>query len=234
MKQSILVIQYVIFSIISVMLLLSVIIFNISSENTIGLNDRLFVGIFFILSCLIGITLTIYPGWIRRLIKNRFQKPTNKNTKKLKRNRIGHHPDCNEFKNHTIKIKNRIHCAGCLGLAIGCIISIFLMIIYVQNFLKISSDIFLYLIFIGFLIIGFVFIEIMFNNRNTLIHITSNSLLVLGFLLIIVSIVEITGNKNYGIISILFSFLWLDTRIQLSNWHHRTICMNCNESCKMY
>ena len=234
MKQRSLVVQYVIFSIVSTLLLLSIIVFNISNKNILTLNDRLIIGIFFIISCLIGITLAFYPGWIRRLIKNQSKKQPNKNIKKTNRKRIGHHPDCDKFRSHTIKIKDRVYCAGCFGLAIGCLISIILMLIYIPLSLSFSSDIFKIFTMLGFFIIGFVFFEIMINNRNTLIHILSNSLFVIAFLIIVIGLIEITGDKIFGIISIIFSFLWLDTRIQLSKWHHGIICKNCNKSCKMY
>ncbi len=234
LKQRSLVVQYILFSIFAAMLLLIVAFFGISNETRLGITDKLFVSVFFIISCLIGISLTIYPGWIRRSLKSQFHNTTNKNIQKTARKREGHHPNCDQFKSHTIKIKNKIYCAGCLGIAIGCIISIGLMIIYIPISYNISSDIFPYLIILGFIIIGLVFIEIMLNKRNTYYHIISNSILVVSFLIIIISITELTGNKIYGIISIILSFLWLDTRIQLSNWHHSIICNNCNKSCKMY
>jgi uncharacterized membrane protein len=159
---------------------------------------------------------------------------TNNNLKKTSRKREGHHPNCDKFKNHSLRIKNRVYCTGCLGLAIGCIISIILIIFYNSFFVKISPEIYFYLIIMGMIIIGFVFIEIISNKRNEFIHIISNSLFIISFLIIIIGITEITGNKIYGIIGIILSFLWLDTRIQLSNWHHSKICSKCYNSCKMY
>lgn len=234
MKQRNLAVQYVIFSIIAAMLLLFAAFFNISNENRLELNKILFVSIFFIISCLIGISLTKYPGWIRRTFKFRTTGSINKNNKKLLRKRIGHHPDCEQFKSHTIKIKNKIYCAGCLGLATGSLISICLIIFYISFSIDISSEIFLYLLIFGLIMIGFVFLEIILNKRNTYIHIISNSLLIISFLIIFIGITEITGNIIYGIISIVLSFLWIDTRIQLSNWNHSKICKNCNKTCKMY
>jgi uncharacterized membrane protein len=211
-----------------------VVLYNISTENNLEINDKLIVGLFFIIICLLGTSLAIKPGWIKRHLKIVLQISVKKNTKKPARKRKGHHPDCDRFKNHTIKINGRIYCAGCIGLAIGCLISIILMIIYVSFSFSLSSDFFLFLTILGFLIIGFVFVEIMINNRKTLIHIISNSLFVIGFLIIVISLIEITGDKIFGIISIIFSFLWLDTRIQLSNFNHSIICKNCNKTCKMY
>ena len=234
MKQRNLAIQYIIFSIIAAILLLFAAFLNISNQNRLELNEILFVSIFFIISCIIGISLTKYPGWIRRNFKFKTNGSINHNSKKLLRKRIGHHPDCEQFKSHTIKIRNKIYCAGCFGLAISSLISICLIIIYISFSIDISSEIFHYLLIFGFIMIGFIFLEITLNKRNTYIHIISNSLLIISFLIIFISITEITGDIIYGMISIVLSFLWLDTRIQLSNWNHSKICKSCNKTCKMY
>ena len=131
-------------------------------------------------------------------------------------------------------MKNKTLCAGCLGLSIGAIISIILAIIYIVTIRKEPISGFYYVVFIGLIIIGLTYAEIMLPLRHAIVHVISNIFLVLSFLLITVSIFEITGNKIYGTISVIISFLWLDTRIQLSNWKHTMICEHCNETCKMY
>jgi len=234
LKQKSIVIQYIIFSFIAVLLLLILTLFVNPNNTNLSIFDKSIIGILFIISCLIGISLTNNPGWIKRLLKNQFQKTSNNKTKKNVRKREGHHPDCDKFNMHTIEIKNKKYCTGCLGISIGCIISIILMIFYILNNVKISSDILSYLVTLGFIILGLVFIEIMINRRKIFAHIFLNSLLVISFFLIVVGIFEITGSIIYGIICIILSFLWLDTRIQLSNYHHKKICINCNKSCKMY
>jgi hypothetical protein len=225
---------YITLSIAAAFLLLILAFSSNSNIKTIGIYDRYFVSIFFIISCLIGVSLTIHPGWIRKSLKGIIKNSTTENIKKTDIKREGHHPNCDKFKNHIFRFKSRVYCTGCLGLAIGCVISIILIIFYNSIYVKISPEIYFYLIIVGMIIVGFVFIEIISNKRNLYIHIISNSFLIIGFLIIIIGITEITGDKIYGIISIIFSFLWLDTRIQLSNWHHGKICSKCCKSCKMY
>lgn len=234
MKESSYVHQYIILSIIAAFLLLMLAFFSFSDIKTIGLTDRLFVSSFFIISCLIGISLAIYPGWLKRSLKHRIHSKNNQKIKKVARKREGHHPNCIQFKSHAIRIKNKVYCAGCLGLALGGILSIFLMIIYIRIDFILSLDILYFLIILGLIIIGFVFVETILVKRNTFIHIISNSLLVLSFLIITIGITEITSNILSGIIAIILTFLWLDTRILLSNRHHKLLCNNCDKSCKMY
>ena len=234
MKQKTNVIYYLILSITAAILLLTLAFFNSSNTASVDIYDKLFVGGVFITICLFGISLAIYPGWFKRFTKQEKHSPNKKQTQKTARKRKGHHPDCDQFQNHTIRINNKILCAGCLGLSIGAILSIFLMILYIVIEGELSFTTFYFFMFLGLIIIGLVYIEIMLPIRHTIIHVISNAFLVISFLLIVVCIFEITGNKIYGAVSILLSFLWLDTRIQLSYWQHSLICNNCTEQCKMY
>lgn len=234
MKQKTNVIYYLILSITAAVLLLTLAFFNSSNTASVDIYDKLFVGGVFITICLFGISLAIYPGWFKRFTKQEKQNPNRKQTQKAARKRKGHHPDCDQFQNHTIRINNKMFCAGCLGLSIGAILSIFLMILYIVIGNELSFTTFYFFMFLGLIIIGLVYIEIMLPIRHAIIHVLSNAFLVIIFLLIVVCIFEITGNKIYGAVSILLSFLWLDTRIQLSYWQHSLICNNCTEQCKMY
>ena len=234
MKQVKNVYYYLFLSIVAAALLLVLTFFSSSIINTIETYDKLFICGVFITSCILGISLAIFPGWFNRFTKHEKHDANRKIIQKITRKREGHHPDCDQFKNHTIKIKNKTLCTGCFGLSIGSVISIILMIIYVLIDSNQSSTIFHFLIFLGLIVIGLTYVEIILPVRNAVVHVISNIFLVISFLLITISIFEITGNKIYGTISVIISFLWLDTRIQLSNWQHARICKHCSERCKMY
>lgn len=234
MKQMKNIFYYLVLSIAASFLLLVLAFFGSSNGDNIGMHDRLFVSVVFIASCIFGISLAMYPGWCKQLIKHGDRNSNRGKIQKTTRKYQGHHPDCSKFKSHTIKIKEKTLCAGCIGLTIGSIISIFLMIIYVITTNDQPLDLFYFLIILGLIIISLTYIEIMLPIRHSIIHVISNIFLVVSFFLIIISIFEITDSKIYGAISILLSFLWLDTRIQLSNWRHTLICKNCGENCKMY
>jgi len=228
------ILYYLILSIVAAALLLMLAFFGSSDIRNVSIYDLVLFSGVFIVSCIFGISLAIRPGWYRRFTKDQNHNAKRKQGHNITRKHKGHHPDCNQFQNHTVIIRNRTICAGCLGLSIGCIISIFLMIFYVFLAHGKFSNIFYFFIFLGLIIIGLVYVEIIFPTRYTIIHIISNVFLVVGFLLITISIFEITGKMIYGLISILLSFLWLDTRIQLSTYRHSLICNKCNKECKMY
>ena len=231
MKQDKNVFYYIVLSVIAAVLLLALTFF-VPSE-TITIYDKLFVGGAFIGSCIFGISLAINPGWFRRFTKHVKKSSNNKQSKKVKMGYKGHHPDCGTFQSHTIITKNKTYCAGCLGLAIGSVISISSIIIYIFTDAQ-STILFHFFISLGLIIIFLTYIEIMLPIRHAITHVISNIFLVISFLIITIGIFEITGNKIYGMIGVTLSFLWLDTRIQLSSWRHNRICRNCNESCKIY
>lgn len=234
MKQKNEVIYFMLLSIIAVFFLLILIYFGSSKIMIIDFYDRLLVGGLFIICCLFGISLAFYPGWYKKIMKTSKKKIDKKNDKKLLRKRKGHHPDCDQFKNHVIKLGSKVLCTGCLGLAIGSIISVFLILIYLAFTGGKNLTLYYLLVFLGLIMIAFNFVEIMFPVRRRLFHIFSNVFIVVGFLFIVIGVFEITGSKTYAIIGIIFSFLWLFTRIQLSHRRHFLICSICKEKCKMY
>jgi hypothetical protein len=163
---------------------------------------------------------------IKNMSKNRL------NNKKI--NIIGHHPFCQNFKNHIIKINKRNYCTGCLGLAIGSIISIFILFFYLILLNNHTILIYQYLFYLGIIFIYLSFLYSLILKKFKIIHILSNILLIIGFQLIILGTFEVTGKLIFGLIGILASFLFLETRIQISILNHQTICKNCMKECKMY
>ena len=156
---------YIILSILAIIMLLVLVFFSSSNINTIGIYDKLFVGGVFITSCLFGISLAVNPGWIKRIMNPRNQGKIRQQAQKPMRKRRGHHPDCNQFQNHTLRIKNKTLCAGCFGLSIGSLISIFLMLSYIiiagEQPLPISH----FLIFPGLIMVGLAHVEILSPDK---------------------------------------------------------------------
>jgi len=225
--------SYLILSIIGVILIIILIWLGGSNNNTINFYDKLIVGLAFISCCLVGLSMAFKPNRLRKLIHGGKQSPKQKsNTTNI--DRQGHHPVCEQFINHTIKFNSKILCAGCTGLAIGSIISIVLMAIYILLFNDISQSILVIIILIGMVLITINFIEVIISFKNTGFHVMSNVFLVLGFSFVVIGIFQLTGAIIYGLFGIIISFLWLDTRIRLSNWRHYTLCTQCSEHCKAY
>jgi len=234
LKQEKNVYYYLALSIAAGFFILIISLFKSSDNNLFGIFDKYFVALLFIVICLFGVSLTFYPRWYKRFkTDEKTEDDEQQNKKNLIRHRKGHHPDCDQFKKHTLKIKNKTICAGCTGLALGSIISIILISIYL--FFTVNYPVFFHLLLIlGLIMVFQIYLEIVIPKRNAIIHTLSNVLHVVGFLLIVISIFETTGNVIYTSIAILFSFLFLDTRVQLSCYNHSLICKKCKKDCKMY
>jgi hypothetical protein len=220
-------------SIIASVLILIMMLDRTTNINTDFFEYRFIVTGVFITSCIFGISLAIYPNWWRKNKRNT-NHTTNIKRPKTSRSFQGHHPNCKMFKNHIIIIKNKPRCAGCLGLIIGALASIILITFYLIIPLKLSTNINYILLIIGIIILIFVYIEILISKRNKFFHIIFNSLLIISFLTITISVLEISKNLIYAVLTILLCFLWLDTRIHISNQKHQKICNSCIQECKSY
>ncbi|MCK4265814.1 MAG: hypothetical protein KAX31_00930, partial [Thermoplasmata archaeon] len=193
--------------------------------------DRLTVGGMFISSCLFGISLTLWPNWRRRFVPS--QKRNIARSKAAGRSRLGHHPDCTRFRDHVVMIGGGWRCAGCTGLAIGAITCIIFMVLYVWFPLSLTTAMLHCLFWSGLSLVTLNFAET-YKSRSRSAHILSNTFLVVGFMLVVVSVFQATADIIPGVIALTICFLWLDTRIQLSRWRHRITCKKCPKACKSY
>jgi hypothetical protein len=208
--------------------------FTPSENNPITSMDRFIVGIAFIFSCLLGLSMALRPNWLKGLFAKEKEKQEEKVPSQGLRIRMGHHPECEGFASHVLKIRDKTYCAGCLGLAIGANIGILLLFLYLimPDFVNSMSS--TSMITIGLLFIMMNFLIVAARNKNSIVHVISNIILVSGFFLFVIGFFEITKSLSYGLLAVIISFLLLDTRIQLSHWHHRRTCIQCPDSCKVY
>ncbi len=215
-------------------LLLSAIMLQ-ASRSIVRLSfvERVFLGSIFVFLCSIGVSLCVRPNWMTRKVLKKDTMRVNQGHEVI-RCFIGHHPDCSVFDHHRITFGKKTWCAGCIGLLIGCLLSSGLMILYVLWNLILAASMYSVLFFFGILCIILVYAELFIGSRWRLIHILLNSMLIVGFFFITISIGEQTGDVVDGFFTIVLCLLWLDTRIILSKWRHSLLCNNCPESCKTY
>ncbi|MFE3846240.1 hypothetical protein ACFL1L_05235, partial [Thermoplasmatota archaeon] len=148
MNQKRIVIYYLFIS--SIFFLLLILLnFLPSSSNITKEIDRIIITFIFIIICILGFSLSFYPRWYNKIIKNNNKSFTINKLDNKKRNREGHHPNCVQFEKHVIKIKHRNYCTGCLGLGLGSLISIFLIFNYLIFINSQSLILFKYTFFLG-------------------------------------------------------------------------------------
>ncbi len=195
--------------------------------------EKLFLGSVFVFLCVIGVSFCVRPNWFKARVMKKDTTRTRQDHE-VRRCFIGHHPDCPVFNHHRITVGKKTWCVGCIGLLVGCLLSSGLMILYVLGLSFVDASMYPVLFFFGILCIIFVYAELFIGRRWRLVHITLNSMLVLGFFLITISITEYTGDVIDGFFTIVLCMLWLDTRIMLSKWRHSLLCSSCPEPCKTY
>ncbi len=205
-----------------------------TSTTPIPSYERLLISGLFIFVNTLGSISALRPGILRRIIHNTQTKKTQKNQKKQPIRLQGHHPTCGRFIHHTLAYKKKIYCAGCLGLTIGASLANIIMIIYLGGIIHLSSaNAFIVLVISLFLIIhGYT--ELFWLRSNEWYHTITNMFFILGFALLVFAILERTNDITYGVISIIFSILWIDARIYLSRWKHQQICRQCPSKCTYY
>lgn len=203
-----------------------------SMPSSSGILDKSLVGGVFIASCVLGVSLAIKPGWTRRLTAGKGSEAAREFGQV--RGRRGHHPDCKHFESHTVKWRDRTLCAGCTGLATGSIASILLMSLYVVLPAELSLVVLQVLLVLGLVLVGTKYIEPLLPLNGASARLISNGLLVVGFFLIVMSALELSSSAVFGILGVVISFLFLDTRVQISRWRHVKTCRDCSEDCKVY
>ena len=215
-------------------LLLTVAYLAYSERGFVEEHERLVVGGMFIASCALCISMTIRPNWLRRSWRFVVQRQAETGQELPVREYVAHHPDCDVFQSHRIAVGGTEFCSGCLGLMIGSAISVVAMTLYL--FLKPGiSDVVLSLaIAFGLSVLFLTFTVGMKHDRGSLLNTAVNVCMILGLCSLTIGMLEITGNLYAGLLSILFSYLWIDTRIQISQWRHSVACSSCHCPCKSY
>jgi hypothetical protein len=225
---------YLILSVIGAIFILLIAWLGDPESRLIAFNEKLVVGGALIASFLFGISLALKPGWIRRSYRARGHAFVDDEQGKGSRRMIGHHPDCGHFRSHVISFRDRKLCAGCSGLALGSIIGIVLTIIYVSLPVTAETWNFQVVLGVGIALVALGFVDIVLSLGVSLGHNQVNMYMVIGFHMVVISVHQLTGSVAFGLVAIIISFLWLDTRIQLSSKRHRDTCTACDQSCKAY
>lgn len=215
-------------------LLLAVAYVGYAPQEPIDESDKLLVGGIFIAGCILCISMTISPNWPREYVRHRTRQMTEGERKTSVRGYVAHHPDCDSFRDHRIPWRDFEFCSGCLGLMIGSAASIALMVVYLFMTPGSFRDASHIAIAVGFCALSIVFLVSLLRRRGALLNVFANVLMVPGLFLLTVGMFEITGNLYAGLLPVLLSFLWVDARIQISQWHHSMTCCVCPSECKMY
>jgi hypothetical protein len=139
----------------------------------------------------------------------------------------GHHPDCEEYSAHVIRINNKTLCAACTGLLLGALIAMAGAALYFFSNWQIGHN--PQTVFVGTLGVGFGLFQIKFRGA---IRLLVNTSFVLGTFLILVGMDALTQSLLMDSFLIVLTVFWLFTRILLSQWDHWRTCYACKNPCE--
>ena len=90
------------------------------------------------------------------------------------------------------------------------------------------------ILLVGFVLVGLGLVETAVHRKHQALHVVANVVLVIGFLLVVLGTAVATQNGGYGLIAIVLCLLWMDARVQISDWKHADVCESCSQGCKSY
>lgn len=193
-------------------------------------------GIAFSIICVLGIMAGISPSRCSRPCHST-KKPQSKSTNssyttppKIPTGKQGHHPTCNHYTGHIIKVKGRVYCAGCSGLVTGAFLSLVGTVLYF--FLAIPLYYPHFFFWLGFVMVVLGLLQhpfyLLLKIQHGLIRVIMNIFFVVGSFLLLAGIAELTNNLVIEIYLLLLILYWIFTRIIMSKWTHRRICNQCD------
>lgn len=203
--------------------------------STINFNlHKQLIGSIFAAICLLGIIVGAFPSRCSRILHFRDRKKSDKKEQSGQETTIGfagHHPTCGNFSAHILRLGGKTYCAGCTGLVIGAIISLFGIISYSFFDFHVGGNSVL-VFWVGFAAVacGLLQYHIPDGNRG-LVHFLLNIAFVLGAFLLLVGVNEITSSLILEVYLFALTIYWIITRIVVSQLEHRKICVACSRTC---
>jgi hypothetical protein len=229
-------VKYIILSVIGMIFVIAMALLGSDSPSAIEPWEAYLVGALFIGACAFGISVAVRPNWTDGLLPRRRAEGEGRNEGHAAPAvpRRGHHPACEPFSGHTLTFGSKVVCAGCLGILVGCIISISLMAVVILMASDWGPSMRTDLISGGVLMVLLGLVEAWVPSDRPWRHLGANVVFMTGCLAVTAGVLLSTGDWSYSVLAIVICFLWLETRISISQYHHSETCRDCPEGCKAY
>ncbi len=145
----------------------------------------------------------------------------------------GHHPTCGNFSTHIFHLGGKAYCAGCVGMAVGAVISLLGIFTYLYAGLHVMGA-GVAVFWLGFTGVTSGLLHNMFGLKSGLPRVFLNIMFVLGAFLLLIGIDVVKGNLTIELYLLTLIVYWIVTRTVLSRWEHRKICRACGlKSCSL-
>ncbi len=212
---------YVTVSLIGVLIILIIVLKPLPMSNGFPFMKTL-IGVIFNAVCLTGVFAALFPKKCSKLL---FKEEGNAESPQRKVK--GHHPDCEAFSTHVVRIRGHTLCAACTGLLIGGISAMLFSTAYFSGFLSLGEAV-SQLILIGVLGVVLVFLGQMVKGFTRLLL---NMFFPIGSMLILIGVDKLFENVFLDIFLNALIVFWILTRITVSSWSHSKTCSKCKSPC---
>lgn len=213
-------------SIVSLILTMYLINYSNNFEEKFSFHN-IIVGSTFVSLCFMGSIASIFPRNCGKIFSYKGKKNQNAIHSLKKSNSKGHHYQCKDYSNHTLKICKKYLCATCSGLLIGAILGIIGAILYFSGYLQV--EIIPILTFFGAAGVFFgLFQSIIPKTKGPLSRFFSGIVFVLGTYSLLVNLDQVRNNTLVDLFFIATSIFWIFTKINLSQREHKITCLNCS------
>ncbi len=184
---------------------------------------RLIVGALYSGVCIGGIVAVFHPAKCRKMFKNTENPlPAGKSSTSPMPFK-GHHPDCQRFSGNRVKIGGAVVCSACSGLLVGGLVALAGTALYFFGGVSLFAESF-WILGLGDVLMVIGLAQIRFGGYVKLVV---NALFVGGSFLTLVA-VEGLGQSllvDFYVVGVITFLLW--TRILLSEWNNKRICLAC-------
>lgn len=214
--------------------LVAALTFGTPSSEVFSPPQRLAVGSLFGLICVLGILAGVFPSRCSRIFH--FQrKRDNESASPLEPGLVskedfpfeGHHPGCESFSGHVLRLGGKQYCAGCTGLVVGAVLSVFGTLVFFSTEI-VLGDLGVLVFWLGFMGVVLGLLQHPLSRRRGAgVHVLLNVAFVLGAFLLLVGIDGMVGDvflESYFLVLVLY---WIATRILLSQQEHGRTCRAC-------
>jgi len=187
------------------------------------------IGSIFGLICVFGILAVFSPTWCSRIFDFRKEeKPSRPYLAKFASHGAsstlqGHHPDCENFAAHVLRIGDETFCAACTGLLLGGLSALVGTFLYFFCNWRVEQSSSL-MVWAGVFGVGFGLFQFKFRS---FVRLLLNIFFVLGTFFILIEVDKVVHSVTVDLFLVALTLFWLFTRISLSQWDHERICYAC-------
>lgn len=198
-----------------------IIVFNTPLVQADPSSRKTLTWIVFNTICLAGVLASVSPETCSRI----FSKKAGSNT--LHRKRIeGHHPACNAFSTHVVKIGGHVFCAACTGLFLGGVSAIVFSTAYFFSGLSLEKS--PQPVLIGVIMVMLVLLG---QAAKGFIRVFLNLIFPIGGMLVLIGFDNLYENLFLNAFITALIVFWIIVRTMVSSWSHWKTCSSCSSRC---